>query len=84
MRIGRRVMMRNQPREQVSLSKQVSKGFRALVRRTAQVASGLILMLVITGDQPPGWLISTILVLGMGLVVGSEIHNRRPKKEEAN
>ena len=56
----------------ITLYKQAKEGLKSLFVQTAQVSTGLIVMLIITGGNPPGWLVSTSFLFGVGFVAWSE------------
>lgn len=56
----------------ITLYKQAKKGLKSLFVQTAQVSAGLIVMLIVTGGNPPGWLVSTSFLFGVGFVAWSE------------
>jgi hypothetical protein len=57
---------------QISLYKQSKEGLRSLFVQTTQVSIGLGLMLILTGGNPPGWLVSASFFVGIGFVALSE------------
>lgn len=56
----------------ISLYEQAKAGLRSLFVQTAEVSIGLIIMLVVTGGNPPGWLVSIGFFLGVGFIAWSE------------
>ena len=62
----------------ITLYQQAKAGLKSLFVQTAQVSIGLIIMLVVTGGNPPGWLVSTSFFFGVGFVAWSE--NKRQSK----
>lgn len=65
---------------QITLYKQAKAGLKSLLIQTAQVSLGLIAMLVLTGGNPPGWIVSASFFLGIGFVAWSE-RKRQSKLE---
>jgi uncharacterized protein YjbI with pentapeptide repeats len=57
---------------QISLYKQSKEGLKSLFVQTTQVSIGLGLMLILTGGNPPGWLVSASFFVGIGFVAWSE------------
>ena len=64
----------------ITLYKQAKAGLKSLCIQTFQVSLGLIAMLVLTGGNPPGWMVSTSFFLGIGFVAWSE--NKRQSELE--
>ncbi len=60
----------NKPK--ISLEEQAKAGLKSLFAQTAQVALGLVVMLVVTGGNPPGWLVTTFFFLGIAFVAWRE------------
>lgn len=59
-------------REQISLYEEAKAGMSSLAKQTAQVFVGLLVMLVLTGGNPPGWVVVLSFLTGIGFVAWSE------------
>ena len=66
----------------ITLYKQAKAGLKSLFVQMAQVALGLIVMLVATGGNPPGWMVSASFILGVGFVALSEKKRQEKLKSE--
>ena len=64
---------------QITLYKQAKAGLKSLYIQTTQVSLGLMVMLVLTGGNPPGWLVSASFFLGIGFVAWSESKRQHTK-----
>ena len=64
----------------ITLYKQAKAGLKSLFVQIAQVFLGLIVMLMATGGNPPGWMVSASFILGVGFVALSE-RKRQSKLE---
>ncbi len=56
----------------ISLYQQAKAGLNSLIIQTSLVSLGLTAMLILTGGNPPGWMVSTSFFLGIGFVAWSE------------
>ena len=65
----------------ITLYQQAKAGLKSLFVQTAQVSIGLIIMLLATGGNPPGWLVSTSFFFGVSFVAWSE--NKRQSEFES-
>ncbi|MEM8720326.1 MAG: pentapeptide repeat-containing protein [Cyanobacteria bacterium P01_G01_bin.39] len=66
----------------ISLYEQAKASLKSLFVQTAQVSIGLIIMLVATGGNPPGWLVATGFFSGVGFVAWSENKRQSELKSE--
>jgi hypothetical protein len=64
----------------ISLDREAKSGFSSLIKQTAQVFVGLLVMLLLTGGLPPGFIVALTFCLGVGFVAWSE--NKRLAKPE--
>ena len=55
-----------------SLEEQAKASLNSLFVQTAQVSLALVLMLVLTGGNPPGWLVTLFFFLGIAFVTWKE------------
>ncbi|MDJ0901567.1 MAG: hypothetical protein QNJ55_22445 [Xenococcus sp. MO_188.B8] len=60
----------NKPK--ISLEEQAKASLKSLFAQTVTVALGLIVMLVVTGGNPPGWLVTAFFFLGIAFVAWRE------------
>lgn len=56
----------------ISLYDEAKAGLSSLVKQTAQVFVGLLVMLLVTGGKPPAFVVSLSFCLGVGFVAWSE------------
>ncbi len=68
-------------REQISLYDEAKASFVSLIKQTSLVFLGVLIMLLITGGNPPGSVVVMSFVLGMGFVAWSE--NKRLSNAKA-
>ncbi len=59
-------------RKQISLYEEAEAGLKSLVKQTAQVAAGLLGMLLLTGGNPPALTVGLSVVGGIAFVAWSE------------
>lgn len=59
-------------RRKISLYDEAKAGLDSLVKQTAQVFVGLLVMLLVTGGKPPAFVVSLSFCLGVGFVAWSE------------
>jgi hypothetical protein len=59
-------------RNKISLYQEAKTGFSSLIKQTAQVFVGLLVMLLLTGGNPPGFIVALSFCLGVGFVAWSE------------
>jgi len=65
-------------RKEVSLYKEAKAGLSSLIKQTGQVFAGLILILILTRGNPPGWIVASSFFIGIAFVAWSE--NKRTTK----
>lgn len=70
-------------RRKISLYDEAKAGLDSLVKQTAQVFVGLLVMLLVTGGKPPAFVVSLSFFLGVGFVAWSE-KKRLTDFEDAN
>jgi hypothetical protein len=58
--------------KRMRLSQEALAGLSSLVKQTALVSMGLIIMLLLTSGSPPGLCIALFVCLGIGFVAYSE------------
>ncbi|MGK7876595.1 MAG: pentapeptide repeat-containing protein [Xenococcaceae cyanobacterium] len=68
-------------RDKISLYQEVKTGLSSLVKQTAQVFVGLVVMLLLTGGNPPGFIVALSFCLGVGFVAWSEKKRLEESKE---
>ncbi len=68
-------------RRKISLYEEAKAGFSSLIKQTVAVFVGLLLMLLLTGGNPPGWVVALSFFGGIGFVAWSE--NKRLTELEA-
>ena len=56
----------------ISLYQQAKSSLSSLVKQTAQVFVGFVIMLLLTGGSPPGFIVALTVVLGISFVAWSE------------
>ena len=66
----------------ITLYKQAKAGLKSLFIQTAQVSLGLLIMLLATGGNPPGWIVSASFILGVGLVAWNESKRQLELKDQ--
>lgn len=59
-------------RERVSLYDEAKAGLSSLFKQTAQVFVGFVVMLLLTGGNPPAFVVALSVILGIGFVAWSE------------
>lgn len=59
-------------RERSSLYDEAKAGLSSLFKQTAQVFVGLVVMLLLTGGNPPAFVVTLSVILGIGFVAWSE------------
>jgi uncharacterized protein YjbI with pentapeptide repeats len=59
-------------RNNMSLYREAKAGLSSLVKQTAQVFIGLMVMLLLTGGNPPGFIVALSFCLGVGFVAWNE------------
>ncbi|MEG4035259.1 pentapeptide repeat-containing protein [Microcoleus sp. S36b_A4] len=59
-------------RKQISLYEEAEAGLNSLVKQTAQVGAGLLMMLLLTGGNPPAFTVGLSVVGGIAFVAWSE------------
>src|SRR4028118_235926 len=59
-------------RKQISLYEEAEAGLKSLVKQTAQVGAGLLMMLLLTGGNPPALTLGLSVVGGITFVTWSE------------
>jgi Pentapeptide repeats (8 copies) len=58
--------------QQISLYEEAKAGLNSLVKQTAQVGVGFLIMLLLTGGKPPAFTVALSCVAGIGFVAWSE------------
>jgi hypothetical protein len=66
-------------RKQISLYQEAKAGLNSLVQQTAQVGVGFLVMLLLTGGNPPAFTVGLSVIAGIGFVAWSE-EKRRTKR----
>ena len=64
----------NKPR--ITLEEQAKASLKSLFTQMAPVALGLVAMLVLTGGNPPGWLVTAFFFLGVAFVAWKEFERQ--------
>ncbi|MBD3561849.1 hypothetical protein H6S82_23820, partial [Planktothrix sp. FACHB-1355] len=59
-------------REKISLYEEAKAGLSSLLEQTAKVGAGLGIMLLLTGGNPPAYVVGLSFFLGIGFVAWSE------------
>ena len=59
-------------RNKISLYQEAKTGLSSLVQQTSQVFVGLVVMLLLTDGNPPGFIVTLSFCLGVGFVAWSE------------
>ncbi|MCF2150364.1 pentapeptide repeat-containing protein [Desmonostoc muscorum LEGE 12446] len=59
-------------RHQISLYEEAKTGLHSLVKQTAQVGAGFLIMLLVTGGKPPALTLTLSCIAGIGFVAWSE------------
>ncbi len=59
-------------RRHISLYEEAKAGLSSLVKQTAQVGAGFVVMLLLTGGNPPGFVVGLSVCLGIAFVALSE------------
>lgn len=60
----------NKPR--ITLEEQAKASLKSLFAQMVPVALGLVVMLALTGGNPPGWLVTAFFFLGVAFVAWRE------------
>jgi uncharacterized protein YjbI with pentapeptide repeats len=69
-------------RNNVSLNREAKTGLSSLFKQTAGVGTGLIVLLLLTGGNPPGFLMVLSFILGVGFVAWSEKKRLTESREQ--
>lgn len=68
----------------ISLYQQAKSSLSSLVKQTSQVFVGFIIMLLLTGGNPPGFIVALSVGLGISFVAWSEIKRFDDQEKEDN